>query len=935
MEQKSVHRFVYKIESRRLKKAKWELYLPVSAAMRTCPETIVALNDSQCLRFIDEINGITDVNERVRNIQKKIKSIKKQPKSRETKMLISNYYDALYNLQFQRDYLCVIMNSEADYDRANKGFSINYGLIDGKECIVKYKRFLGTNGGIKNSTIVYVNEELYPELKKRLDNGRDMNQELVPAKLEAYQALICSGSIPLPPPKGIIVVNDCITHFREDVVLINDDVDGEPLLTYEKDYEIEHNDSDGFGLMLPSYAKRVNQYLTGEETIISGMNTRFAWNKGMLYTFDFLEFAETIANNYEVVDVWGDKRDVRDAEVILTASMLKLWSGYKNWEDYYHNCEQNHYQFSTPKITPEELENVRNTNYQFLQSYQFSDDELLKLCKPTIDEIQEVLGLDYRKSLTFLAGFNLNDKNAFNESFENYIKALMVEPKIINDSFVRKKIYRMIKKRIEMGERGAIKIEANYAMISGDPYSLAQSMFGLNVTGLLKKGEVYHKYWIDKGADEIACFRAPMTCHNNIRRMKLAKGEDAQHWYQYITTALIYNSWDSACEAENGADKDGDTNMCTDNPIIVNRTRNSPTIICLQKKAEKKVPTEDDIIASNKLAFNDDIGVVTNHVTSMIEVQSGYLPKSDEYKALAYRIMCGQLYQQNTIDRAKGIIAKPMPSNWYTLHDCKIGENDDEETVKQKEFDFKIVASKKPYFMTYVYPRLKSENDTYIRNNNRGVIRRFNQYGIKSIENLQKYPDKTDTMVEYLNYYYKRLPVGNNPCVVNRIAWIFEDVFKNYFSKISKYMREANHSEFDYYILKSGVPYGKATYNKILELYKEYSRRVEEYQKKIRTEKVEKDNEWMERFQFVEFFKSECYKACPNERELCDIVLDICYSREKSKQFAWDICGTTILENLLRRNNNKIKYPQMVSDGGEFTYCGKQFVMCEKEVEMD
>lgn len=935
LEQKSVHRFVYKIESRRLKKAKWELYLPVSAAMRTCPETIVALNDSQCLRFIDEINGITDLNERVRNIQKKIKSIKKQPKSRETKMLISNYYDALYNLQFQRDYLCVIMNSEADYDRANKGFSINYGLIDGKECIVKYKRFLGTNGGIKNSTIVYVNEELYPELKKRLDNGRDMNQELVPAKLEAYQALICSGSIPLPPPKGIIVVNDCITHFREDVVLINDDVDGEPLLTYEKDYEIEHNDSDGFGLMLPSYAKRVNQYLTGEETIISGMNTRFAWNKGMLYTFDFLEFAETIANNYEVVDVWGDKRDVRDAEVILTASMLKLWSGYKNWEDYYHNCEQNHYQLSTPKITPEELENVRNTNYQFLQSYQFSDDELLKLCKPTIDEIREVLGLDYRKSLTFLAGFNLNDKNAFNESFENYIKALMVEPKIINDSFVRKKIYRMIKKRIEMGERGAVKIEANYAMISGDPYSLAQSMFGLNVTGLLKKGEVYHKYWIDKGADEIACFRAPMTCHNNIRRMKLAKGEDAQHWYQYITTALIYNSWDSACEAENGADKDGDTNMCTDNPIIVNRTRNSPTIICLQKKAEKKVPTEDDIIASNKLAFNDDIGVVTNHVTSMIEVQSGYLPKSDEYKALAYRIMCGQLYQQNTIDRAKGIIAKPMPSNWYMLHDCKVGENDDEETVKQKEFNFKIVASKKPYFMTYVYPRLKSENDTYIRNNNRGVIRRFNQYGIKSIEDLQKYPDKTDTMVEYLNYYFKRLPVGNNPCVVNRIAWIFEDVFKNYFSKISKYMRETNHSEFDYCILKSGVPYGKATYNKILELYKEYNRRVEEYQKKKRTEKVEKDNEWMERFQFVEFFKSECYKACPNERELCDIVLDICYLREKSKQFAWDICGTTILENLLRRNNNKIKYPQMVSDGGEFTYCGKQFVMCEKEVEMD
>lgn len=511
MEQKSVLRFIYKIESGRLKKSNWKLSLPLKTAMRTCPEVIVSLNDSQCLRFIDEINGIKNINEKVRNIQRQIRNIKKQPKTPETKMLISNYYDVLYDLQFQKDYICVIMNSKSDYDRANQGFSINYGVVNGEECIVKYKRFLGTNGGIKNSTIVYVNEEIYPELKKRLDNGRDKSKQLVPAKLEAYQALICSGSIPLPEPKGIIVVDDCITKFKEDIILINDATDGEPLLTYEKDYEIEHNDSDGFGLMLPSYARRVNEYLAGSDKVISGMNTRYAWNKGMLYTFDFVEFAETIANTYEVTDVWGDKRDVRNAEVILTASMLKLWDSYKSWEDYYSNCEENHYQFSTPKTTPEELENVRDTNYQFLQSYEFSDDELMELCQPTIDEIKDVIGMDYRKSLTFLAGFSLNERNASNDNFEPYVRALMIDKRMIDDPFIRKKIYNMIKKRIEMGKRGAIRVNANFAMISGDPYSLAQSMFGLEVTGLLKKGEVYHKYWIDKGAEEIACFRAPMT----------------------------------------------------------------------------------------------------------------------------------------------------------------------------------------------------------------------------------------------------------------------------------------------------------------------------------------------------------------------------------------------------------------------------------------
>ena len=928
MEQKSVHQFIYKIESKMLKRAKWELHMPLKTAMKSYPDMIVSLNNSECLRFIDELNNVENINDKVRGIQKKIRAIKKKPKSVENKKLINNYYDILYDLQFQKDYVCVIMNSEADYDRANLGFTIDYGIVNGKECKIKYRRFLGTNGGIKKSTIVYVNENLYPELKERLDNGRDKTVELVPAKLEAYQALICSGSIPLPPPKGFIVVKDCITIFKEDVILIDDSVDGEPKLTYEKDYEIEHNDSDGYGLMLPSYSRKVNEFLTGNgEHTISGMNTRYAWTKGMLYTFDFVEFAEKIAGTYEIVDVWGQKRDVRDAEVILTESMLKLWSSYSNWEDYYNNCEKNHYHFSVAKTTPEKLENVRDTNYQFLQSYNFTDKELQELCKPAIDEIKDVMGLDYRKSLAFLAGFNLDDETAYNDNFDYCVKSLMIDKRMIADPFIRRKIMNMIKKRIDMGKRGAIRIEANYAMISGDPYALAQNMFGLKVTGLLKKGEVYHKYWIDKGSDEIACFRAPMTCHNNIRRMKLNKTKEAEYWYRYIDTALIYNAWDSSCEAENGADKDGDTNMCTDNPIIVRNTLNTPTIICLQKKAEKVVPTEEDIIKANKLAFNDDIGVVTNHVTSMIEVQSGFDKENPEYKELEYRIMCGQLFQQNVIDRAKGIIAKPMPPEWYDVKKCQIKEDDDKETIQRKEFNSKIVAATKPYFMIYIYPNLKSKTQSYIKNMNLDVSGRFFDKDIFSIQDLKNYDKKDNMMKQYLDFYYKHLPVGINKCVVNRICALFENSFNNIFSK------QNNELKFDYSILKSNVGYSKSNYYKVKEIYQEYLKRIENFSKKIKLEKVEKDYCWLERHRFASWFKSECERICNNQDELCDIVLDICYQKEYSKQFAWDICSETILHNLLLANNNVIHYPRQVEDNGDFKYCGKDFVLCEKEME--
>lgn len=913
MKQKK-RKLIYKLHSKQLKKAKWNLTLDLNEVIRDTPEYVVALSDSQLLRFIDDLNGITDAQDQIAHIQKMIRIEKKKPRSIATRKQICALYEKLYELQFQKDYVCIIMDSNADYDRANKGFTING---------IKYRRFLGTNGGIKNSTIVYVNEELYPELKRRLDNGRNMDIPLVPAKLEAYQALVCSGSTPLPSPNGFIVVKDCVTRFTDNVYLITDEAEGEPVLTFEKNYSVEHNASDGFGLMLPSYSRKVNEFMTGDgEHTISGMNTRYAWTKGMVYTFDFVEFAEKVAGTYEITDVWGHKRDVRDAEVILTESMLKLWNCYSSWEDYYENCQKNGYQFSATKTTPMKLENVRDTNYQFLQSYTLSDEELQELCQPTIDEINDVLGLDYRKTLAFLTGDGLNESNIAKSEFDPYIQALMIDRRMLNDPYVRKRVWRMISKRIDDAKHGTIRVNANYAMISGDPYALAQNMFDLEVTGLLKAQEIYHKYWIEKGADELVCFRAPMTCHNNIRKMKLCKNEEAAHWYQYIRTVLIFNAWDTACEAMNGSDFDGDTNMCTDNPILLKRTLNSPTIMCVQRKAEKKVVTEDDIIQANKLAFNDDIGTITNRVTSMIEVQAGFEPGTKEYETLSYRIMCGQLLQQNCIDRAKGIIAKPMPTSWYSYHGLKIEDQDDEEAIAQKEFNKRIVAGKKPYFMRYIYPSLKKEYKDFTKSADKNAGCRFYGFGIRGVDDLYKYEPKTEEMVEFLRMYEHNVPTGNNPCLVNRMCRIFEKEFASFKDCGLK------GCEFDYSFLMSGSAYSKKLYNDVARVFKQHTAEMRDTARSIQTEKVTKEERIQERIRRVEEFQRACLQICPNEDELADIVLDLCYPKENSKQFAWDVCGDVIVKRLWNINMGVIHYPELADDeDAEFSFKGKTYKM--------
>ena len=79
-------------------------------------------------------------------------------------------------------------------------------------------------------------------------------------------------------------------------------------------------------------------------------------------------------------------------------------------------------------------------------------------------------------------------------------------------------------------------------------------------------------------------------------------------------------------------------------------------------------------------------------------------------------------------------------------------------------------------------------------------------------------------MMEYLDFYYKRLPVGNNPCVVNRISWIFEDEFNDYKPSIS--------NDFNYGILKAGVKYSPALFKAIQTIYNDYKIRSAEFMKK-------------------------------------------------------------------------------------------------------
>lgn len=923
--QKKPQRYIFKLHSKRLKADSWCTALSLDEALDNLE--LVSISDSTVLRWIDELNGTGDIDKEWRELTSQIKAYRKEKSTPESRFAVKKLYSERNRLQFVSDYICIVMDSVKDYRALYKhGCEVN-----GK----RFKRLLTTTGGVKSGTVVFVADSLWCELRRRLDNGRDLNKKIVPAKFGAYEALACSSSVPVSPPKGILVVPDCYTDFKEDVITIDDRGEGEPLLSHSVGYDIHKNCSDGFGTMTPERAKIWSEEL-GLDYIMSGCNTRYAFEKGMLVTFDHVAFAEQVnhasAGNpqgYIVKDVWGHDVDVRNVDVVFTESMLKLWDSYCSIDEYLANCNANHYSIAITKVTPKELDNEWTTNYQFLQSYKLTDDDIFELAKPTIDMISDVLGGDYRKLMIYANGKKIDD-NSFLLGENTCLKALMADKRECNDPYVVKIIHNMIENRIRQAKLGKLNVHGHFCIACGDPYSLWQSIFSLKVTGLLNAREIYSKFWVDQKADEVVCFRAPMTCHNNIRKMSVRQNTEVDYWYKYITTMIVFNSWDSSMDAMNGEDYDGDQNFVTDNPVLLRNTRDVPTIFCIQRKADKHHILSDELIVeSNINSFGNKIGKITNDITAQFDLLTQHKQNTLEFNTLEYRIMTGQLYQQNEIDKAKGIVTKPRPPYWFNYRDNKILEKDNYATRHHKNFNQLVAVEKKPYFMIYNYESQRKEYINYKKKTEGNCMMRF---GV-GVEKMINKPNRTQDEEQFVKYYQKLMPITSGDHVINRLSYIFEDIFDGCLKKINA----NNNAVYNYSILLGLHPVdtNSKTAKDLKKIYELYLRNLKSTILDLNNlEACDKDID-AERKNILSLmtarFVEQCDITCPDKIEQTSYLVHLLYRTNVSKRFVWEICGEQIINNLLEANNYIIEYPIQTKDG-EFTYAGKQYSMVKSDL---
>jgi hypothetical protein len=940
---------IYKFQSKILDDEQYNVSRTIDEAKVN--KEIISLGDNQVLRTIRDIrNKAFDINE-LSLLKKKKKDILIHKNNNTELLNIENQID---NMTFCPDYVCVIVNEKKHYDYILK----NGCIINGKI----YHRLLCSAGHARHSKVMLINSEIEREVKKRLNAGRG-DIEIEYAKFNAYFALSSSATFVIPEPR-ICVIDDYEFEDIKEVYWVSED-NNEDYKVDILDKELEFNAFDGQGIATPEYMKKVGETLE-VNYIPAAMTLRNAFIKGMVCTIDYKLFYNEYCKNKGVApyitDIWGDKVNILKTDMILTKSQTKMWKAYKHCYDYIKGCKDNNLKWGCARITPKNDEMFTFSNYQYIQALNLSKENIKNVIKPTVDWINSIINDNSTKGILYLMGESIrneliNDKNVYNSINKDYAKALMINNEIINDPYIKQKIKKSLDKKIKEAKLGKLLLRGNFQVMISDPFAFCEHLFGLPVKGLLEDKQHYSHFWNEIGSNRVAGMRSPLTWRSEVNDLHLIHNKLTEKWFKYLNSGIIYNIHGVDCMLHADSDFDFDIVCTTDCPDIVYNTYGGLPVTYKKKKALKHIVPKDyyeneeneldnlDIKLGkiDELSFQNAIGRVTNYSTSMYAMLPLFNKDSEEYKKLIERLIITRKCQGDSIDAAKGIQVKPYPKQWYDYWSNIIEKDDDKKVKKQKEFNLKILAEKKPYFMRYLYKKCNNEYITYFNNRNFASKVQFDC----SVEKLKNELDKmseeeynsedNENKKKFIELFYKQCPLNTSNCIMNMLCRQME---KENFAKMSD-------KNFNYMILldkfysKEEIKLIKNTneYKIIYRIYKEFISNKLMFRKRncFKNNGIDKYDSVINYDKNLFYYNTlkKILKSVGSLSigEIAVIATIICYDVEKKHyDFLWDVCKDGLFYNLMKRNNGVLNVPTQ-DEEGDIEYLYKRYSM--KQIKID
>ena len=886
--------YVLKINTSYLKKHKYKIDVLFNEAVAL--NQIVSVGDSAVLR---EIRRLTGHNVDLKQIDEWFdlrKKIKTRAKSKENAKKIAELTQKINDALFIPEYVAIFVDNGSHYEYINQ----NPLIINGKE----YVRLLCSSGGARHNTAVFIDKDLYDDVDKFITNGSH-DFELSPAKYNAYYALCSSASIPVSWMNFCVVPDYILTRKTKIEYVHESDEDGVDDSVVEEEIDCEFNLWDGMGIISPEGAKKWAEDLE-LDYLPSAFCLRNSFLKGMVCVFDIQKFLKEKSNTTIVLDVWGNEVDLTKVDMICTESQLKLWKAYSNIEEYIESCHQNGYTFSITKVTPKYDRDYAYLNYQFIQATHQTEDTVKDLCADTIEYFRKLVYEDNNYLRIYCLGKSTENPNItedFFYSLQNQAKAVLLSDKFIDDPYVRNWLIQSLNKKIKDSYIGTLLVNGNFQVAISDPYALMEYVCGLEVKGLLQEHEIFADYWIKRNVNKVAAMRAPLTWRSEVNVVNIKQGSETNEWYSYLYSGLVYNIYGVDCMLQADSDFDFDILLTTNNKQIIDGAFGGLPITYDKHPIKKVKINKKELYKFDKRAFDTRIGFITNISTSLYTMLNNFDKNSKEYKKIIERLKILRKCQGNEIDKTKGANPKPFPI-WWTRKTPDIIF----KTTEDEELNKKIMVTKRPYFMRYLYNDYNKKYQKHVENFNVYCVSKYG-YDINELKNC-KY--QTEETIKSLKDFELLSPLIDNDSTMNMLCHYMEEKVqeikayrKNKFNNYDLMLSHKNNSNELFKYVEEIIPY----YDRYLQ---------------IRAKDIIEQEECDHTIYGIDItsLKSTMFKnISSNEDELCDTCILLTYSVHPNykKDFVWDLFGDTIIKNIIN-NTDGIAHMPAKDDNGQVEY---------------
>ena len=506
---------------------------------------------------------------------KKLENLKKKATDEEQ----IAYYDKLIQSVIDNEELYEKVTKDEIRDEFyNNGVKVSYKTYnpDGslkKEKIINYKMIYRNASKAKMGQVMFINKKLYKKAYDWLTMGLGKKLPKHNAKIvemSAYAPLTTSTIVDKIhiPVEDILILKDQDSFFTTiaKIVKTEDYGDGKKKCVVEdRECEVKNTLWDGMGLVDSSvYPSDMNcmMLLRNHFFKMCGFKTKIQeffkdWCDSKGYDYD----------TYEVEDMFGVKRRLKDIKIVTTNNAIK-WVKFK---DLMGNTDREAYEYWKGRINNDgsyfgvvktdhesKLGDFQQMSYQMINTLPCTKDDIVDIMKPSIDYINSLKDSDEEFCRYLEEHANVSNH------YDMMVALYKRNPKIASTRWFRKEKSNIIFSHVKYLRKGKVMVRGDNMTTCGNPYELLLYAVGEDYIEQSPFKEhhqnngyigCYCPHFDDN--EYLAGFRSPHNSPNNVMYFRNVYNECYDKYFEFSQNVVaVDNICTDLQSRSNGSDHD-------------------------------------------------------------------------------------------------------------------------------------------------------------------------------------------------------------------------------------------------------------------------------------------------------------------------------------------------------------------------------------------